>query len=56
MQSGCKEVFGSTEHVTRVEAGSNTSTVTLRVVVGDEKRTLKFETVEYDHESRGTRT
>jgi hypothetical protein len=30
---------------TRVEAGSNTSTVTLRVVRGDEKRSLKSETV-----------
>jgi hypothetical protein len=30
---------------TRVEAGSNTSTVTLRVVGGDEKRSLKSETV-----------
>jgi hypothetical protein len=30
---------------TRVEAGSNTSTVTLRVVGGDEKGSLKSETV-----------
>jgi hypothetical protein len=30
---------------TRVEAGSNTSTVTLRVVGGDEKGSLKCETV-----------
>jgi hypothetical protein len=29
-----------------VEAGSNTSTVTLRVVGGDEKESLKSETVE----------
>jgi hypothetical protein len=29
----------------RVEAGSNTSTVTLRVVGGDEKGSLKSETV-----------
>jgi hypothetical protein len=28
-----------------VEAGSNTSTVTLRVVGGDEKESLKSETV-----------
>jgi hypothetical protein len=41
---------------TRVEAGSNTSTVTLRVVGGDEKRSLKYETVKYGHESYGTRT
>jgi hypothetical protein len=32
---------------TRVEAGSNTSTVTLRVVGGDEKGSLKTETVKY---------
>jgi hypothetical protein len=35
---------------TRVEAGSNTSTVTLRVVGGDEKESLKTETVNYGHE------
>jgi hypothetical protein len=29
--------------MTRVEAGSSTSTVTLRVVGGDEKGSLKFE-------------
>jgi sulfate adenylyltransferase subunit 1 (EFTu-like GTPase family) len=32
---------------TRVEAGLNTSTVTLRVVGGDEKGSLKTETVKY---------
>jgi hypothetical protein len=31
----------------RVEAGSNTSTVTLRVVGGDEKGSLEFETVKF---------
>jgi hypothetical protein len=41
---------------TRVEAESNTSTVTLRVVGGDEKRSLKYETVKYGHESQGTRS
>jgi hypothetical protein len=41
---------------TRVEAGSNTSTVTLRVVGGDEKGSLKSETVKYGHESYGTQT
>jgi hypothetical protein len=41
---------------TRVEAGSNTSTVTLRVVGGDEKGSLKSETVKYGRESQGTRT
>jgi hypothetical protein len=39
-----------------VEAGSNTSTVTLRVVGGDEKGSLKSETVKYGRESKGTRT
>jgi hypothetical protein len=37
------------------EEGSNTSTVTLRVVGGDEKRSLKSETVKYGHKSQGTR-
>jgi hypothetical protein len=36
--------------------GSNTSTVTLRVVVGDEKGSLESETVKYGRESHGTRT
>jgi hypothetical protein len=40
----------------RVEAGSNTSTVTLRVVGGDEKGSLESETVNYGHESNGSRT
>jgi hypothetical protein len=38
------------------EAVSNTSTVTLRVVGGDEKGSLKSETVRYGRESQGTRT
>jgi hypothetical protein len=42
--------------MTRVKAGSNTSTVTLRVVGGDEKGSLKSETVKYGHESYGTWT
>jgi hypothetical protein len=46
-------IFGSQ---TRVEAGSNTSTVTLRVVRGDEKGSLKSETVKYVRDSQGTRT
>jgi hypothetical protein len=37
-----------------VEAGSNTSTVTLRVVGGDEKGSLDSETVKCGHESQGT--
>jgi hypothetical protein len=39
-----------------VEAGSNTSTVTLRVVGGEEKGSLKSETVKYGYKSQGTRT
>jgi hypothetical protein len=39
-----------------MEAVSNTSTVTLRVVGGEEKGSLKSETVKYGHESQGTRT
>jgi hypothetical protein len=39
-----------------MEAGSNTSTVTLQVVGGDEKGSLKSETVKYGYESKGTRT
>jgi hypothetical protein len=39
----------------RVEAGSSTSTVTLRVVGGDEKGSLKSETVKYGHDSQRTR-
>jgi hypothetical protein len=35
---------------TRVEAGSKISTVTLRVVGGNEKGSLKSETVKYGHE------
>jgi hypothetical protein len=39
-----------------VEAGSNISTVTLRVVGDDEKESLESETVKYGHESYGTQT
>jgi hypothetical protein len=42
-------------HETRVVAGSNTSTVTLRVVGGDEKKSLESETVKYGHEFYWTR-
>jgi hypothetical protein len=38
-----------------VKAGSNISTVTLRVVGGDENGSLESETVKYGHESHGTR-
>jgi hypothetical protein len=40
----------------RVEAGSNTSTVALRDVGGDEKRSLESEIIKYGRESHGTRT
>jgi hypothetical protein len=40
----------------RVEAGSNTSTVTLRVIEGDENGSLKCETVKYGRETQGART
>jgi hypothetical protein len=39
-----------------VEVGSNTFAVTLRVVGGDEKGSLKSDTVKYGRESQGTRT
>jgi hypothetical protein len=39
-----------------VEAGSNTSTVTLRVVGGDEMGSLKSVTVKYGRESQEIRT
>jgi hypothetical protein len=41
---------------TSVEAGSITSTVTLRVVGGDENGSLKSGTVKYGRESQETRT
>jgi hypothetical protein len=50
------ELVSTLLKVTRVEAESNTSTVTLRVIGGDEKVSLKSETVKYGHESQGTRT
>jgi hypothetical protein len=39
---------------TRVEALSNNSTVTLRFIGGDEKGSLKSETVKYGHEYQET--
>jgi hypothetical protein len=39
-----------------METVSNTSTVTLQIVGGDEKGSFEFETVKYGHESHGTRT
>jgi hypothetical protein len=55
-QSQCDFDFDLSWNQTRVEAGSNTSSVTLRVVGGDEKRSLKSEAVKYGYESQGTRT
>jgi hypothetical protein len=40
----------------RVEAGWNTSTVNLRAVGGDEKGSLKSETVKYGRQFQGTQT
>jgi hypothetical protein len=54
-----RDYISSTELIqirTRVEAGSNTSTVTLRVIGGDEKGSLKSERVKYGREYQGTRT
>jgi hypothetical protein len=50
------DVQGTIFSLPCVEAGSNTSTVTLRVVGGDQKGSLKSETVKYGYESKGTRT
>jgi hypothetical protein len=51
-------IYGAVQFssVPRVEAGSSTSTVALRVVGGDEKGSLESETVKYGHESQGTQT
>jgi hypothetical protein len=45
-----KEHFGSQFKESLVEAGSNTSTISLRVVGGDEKGSLESETVKYGRE------
>jgi hypothetical protein len=50
-----KEISVQFKRVSRVEAGSNTSTVALRVVEGDEKGSLESDTVKYGHERHGTR-
>jgi hypothetical protein len=47
--------FVFVKSIPRVEAGSNTSTVTLRVVGGDEKGNLKSERVKCGRESQRTR-
>jgi hypothetical protein len=48
--------FNQLGAVARVEAGSNTSTVTLRVVGGDEWGSLRSETVIYGLKYQGTQT
>jgi hypothetical protein len=45
-----REFIHEYKGLTCVEAESNTSTVTLRVVGGNEKGSLKFETVKFGHE------
>jgi hypothetical protein len=44
------------EVFSRVEAGSNASTVALWVVGSDENGSLEYETVKYGHESHRTLT
>jgi hypothetical protein len=46
-------IYKYNSKVSRVEAGSNTSTVTLRVVGGDEKGSLESETVNMVSSSKG---
>jgi hypothetical protein len=54
---GCvPRLYNDSLFVTRVEAGSNTSTVTVQVVGGDEKGSLKSETVKYGRKSLGITT
>jgi hypothetical protein len=53
---GLNQIGELGQSATRVEAGSNTSIVTLRVVGGDEKGSLRSETVKYGLESQGTWT
>jgi hypothetical protein len=50
------EEFARRTGVSCVEAGSNTSTVAVRVVGGDEKGSLESEIVNYGDEFHGTRT
>jgi hypothetical protein len=49
MRSVRTVLYNQTSSSGRVEAGSNTFIVTLRVVGGDEKGSLKSETVKYGH-------
>jgi hypothetical protein len=54
----CRDVISKGQgqlRVSRMEAGSNTSTVALRVVGGDEMGSLEYETVKCGRKSHGTR-
>jgi hypothetical protein len=51
----CDQLLGYTTVLTN-EAGLNTSTVTLRVIGGDKRGSLKSETVKYGREPQGTWT
>jgi hypothetical protein len=55
-QSQCNFDFDFDLINLRVEAGSNTSTVALRVVGGDEKGCVESERAKYGRESHGTET
>jgi hypothetical protein len=55
--AGCRQqASASGPSISRVEAGSNTSTVALRVVGGEENGSLESDGVKYGRESNGTRT
>jgi hypothetical protein len=55
LRCSCRGYITRVRSQLRVEAGSNTSTVTLRVVRGDAMGSLKSETVKYGSEYQGTR-
>jgi hypothetical protein len=56
VQSAYKYANWSYPLKSRVDVGSNISTVALRVVGADEKGNLESETVKYSHESHGNWT
>jgi hypothetical protein len=53
-QRYCLTVIGSRDSESRVEAGSNTSIVALRVVGGDKKGSHESEAVKHGRESHGS--
>jgi hypothetical protein len=55
VRGSCRENTGMGIDLDSCGEGSNTSTVTLRVVGGDKKGSLKSEIVNYGRESQGTR-